>query len=179
MLPSMLKASQQGQSKVQIGDNQNLFDFTYVENIAHAHLLAAQALLATHRIAPTIPLDTERVDGEAFFITNDSPVYFWDFARTVWREGGETQEVSKNWVLSKEFAMAIGMIMEWVYWAMGKGVPNLTRQKARYTCINRYYCIDKAKRRLGYEPVVSLEEGVRRGVKDIMSRQELGDKKAQ
>jgi nucleoside-diphosphate-sugar epimerase len=67
----------------QIGTNDNLFDFSYVDNVAHAHLLAAEALLATLALR-TMPLDTERVDGEAFFIGNGTPVYFWDFTRAVW-----------------------------------------------------------------------------------------------
>jgi sterol-4alpha-carboxylate 3-dehydrogenase (decarboxylating) len=72
---------------VQVGENNNLFDFTYAPNAAHAHLLAAQCLLATHAMA-AVPLDTERVDGEAFFVTNDTPTYFWDFARAFWTAAG-------------------------------------------------------------------------------------------
>ena len=84
-LPKMVSAYRKGQTKFQVGDNNNLFDFTYVENVAHGHLLAVQALLQTHTLA-TAPLDYEKVDGEAFFITNGQPVYFWDFARAVWHE---------------------------------------------------------------------------------------------
>lgn len=40
-LVSVLKNNQ---TKFQIGDNQNLFDWTYVENVAHAHILAADRL---------------------------------------------------------------------------------------------------------------------------------------
>lgn len=33
-----------GKTKFQIGDNQNLFDWTYVDNVVHAHLVAAERL---------------------------------------------------------------------------------------------------------------------------------------
>src|SRR5436853_4917023 len=90
ILPKMLTAFRKGQTKFQIGSNDNLFDFTYVQNIAHGHLLAVNALLKTYKMLPTVPPNSERVDGEAFVITNGQPVYFWDFPRAVWREAGDT-----------------------------------------------------------------------------------------
>ncbi|KKY16963.1 putative c-3 sterol dehydrogenase c-4 decarboxylase [Diplodia seriata] len=169
LLPPMLGAYFRGQSRFQLGDNTNLFDFTYVANVAHAHLLAAAALLATHALAPTIPLDTERVDGEAFFVTNDQPVPFWDFARAVWRTAGPPVPISKTWVLPKDIMMPVGALLEWACWALGRK-PNITRDQVRYSTVRRYYCIDKAKRRLGYRPIVGLGEGVRRGVEEVLSR---------
>jgi sterol-4alpha-carboxylate 3-dehydrogenase (decarboxylating) len=169
----MLIASRKGQSRFQLGPNDNLFDFTYVENIAHAHLLAAVGLLATSKLSIT-PLDSERIDGEAFFITNDSPVYFWDFARQVWKEGGDKIAVnpSKIWTLSTQFALTIATIAEWVLWPFGKE-PNLNRSKVRFSVMTRYYSVAKAKQRLGYAPIMGLEEGIRRGVQDCLERQAL------
>ncbi|KAJ9646597.1 erg26, C-3 sterol dehydrogenase [Coniosporium tulheliwenetii] len=161
-LPGMLNVLAQGKHTFQIGANDNLFDFTYVLNVAHAHILAANALLATASMAPTVPLDNERVDGEAFFITNDAPIYFWDFARTVWFYAGDRTPLSKVWVLPEEVMSTLGGVMEWVYGAVGKK-PAMTRAQARYACMTRYFDISKAKRRLGYSPIVGLEEGIRRG----------------
>ncbi|KAB2574471.1 3-beta hydroxysteroid dehydrogenase/isomerase [Lasiodiplodia theobromae] len=170
LIPPMLGAYFRGQSRFQLGDNTNLFDFTYVGNVAHAHLLAAAALLATYNLAPTVPIDTERVDGEAFFITNDQPVPFWDFARSVWREAGPPVPIEKTWVLPKDIMMPVGSVLEWICWAIGRK-PNITRDQVRYSTVRRYYSIDKAKRRLGYRPIVGLEEGVKRGVKEVLSRE--------
>lgn len=164
LLPPMIGAYKKGQTKFQVGDNSNLFDFTYVENVAFAHLLAVQALLATARMAPTVPLDSERVDGEPFFVTNGQPVYFWDFARAVWHECGDRRPLSQVWRLDKDFAFAVGGLLEWVFWAIGK-TPNITRKQVRYSTFAKYHNIDKAKRRLGYYPLVELDEGVRRGVR--------------
>ena len=163
-IPNILKASRRGQSKFQLGNNENLFDWTYVGNVAHAHLLAVIALLQTSKMNTT-PLDTERVDGEAFFITNDSPVPFWDFARAVWREGGDTagMDLSKVWVLPADFALTIAAILERVLGVFGKK-PSLQTSAVRFSTITRYYNISKAKARLGYRPIVSLEEGVKRAV---------------
>jgi sterol-4alpha-carboxylate 3-dehydrogenase (decarboxylating) len=43
----MLDALKRGQGNVQIGDNHNLFDFTYVDNLVHAHILAFEKLEGT------------------------------------------------------------------------------------------------------------------------------------
>jgi sterol-4alpha-carboxylate 3-dehydrogenase (decarboxylating) len=180
----MLRASRRGQSKFQLGSNDNLFDWTYVENVAHAHLLAVSALLQTSALS-TMPLDHERVDGEVFFITNDSPVYFWDFARTVWKYGGDTagMDLARVWTLSADFGMFIAHLLSWILWVFGK-TPNLSPSSVKFSTITRFYDITKAKTRLGYLPIVPLEEGIRRGVRQCLESGELdqtspGEKKRQ
>ncbi|KAK4560676.1 erg26, C-3 sterol dehydrogenase [Recurvomyces mirabilis] len=173
LLPPGLSAYFRGQTKIQIGQNENLFDFTEITNVAHAHHLALAALLATRDredAGLSAPLDHEKVDGEAFLITNDSPVYFFDFARMCWAAAGDKTQPSQVWVLSKEFGLLIATLMEWVFWAFRLGKPNLTRQQVQYTCMTRFYDIGKAKTRLGYKPVVALEAGIRRGVQDALFR---------
>lgn len=127
----------------------------------------------------TQPLDHEKVDGEAFIITNESPVYFWDFARAVWQEAGDTvgTNPSKVWVISTGWALFIASIMEIILGIFGKE-PSLNRVKVRFSAMTRYHNIAKAKQRLGYEPQVSLEEGIRRGVPEVMSRLGLDKKVA-
>ena len=175
--PNMLKAYEKGQTKFQLGSNENLFDFTYVGNVTHAHILAAVALMNTHALK-TQPLDHEKVDGEAFFITNDEPMYFWDFARTVWSAAGDKTQPSQVWVIGKAFGMVIVWLTEWLFWLAGGRVPNLTRKKVIYSSLTRYYNIDKAKNVLGYEPQVRLDEGVQRTVKWFKEQDGL-EKKSQ
>ncbi|KAJ3572224.1 hypothetical protein NPX13_g5121 [Xylaria arbuscula] len=151
-----------GNDKVQVGLNTNLFDFTYVENIAHAHMLAARALLVTHA-SKTKPLDHEKVDGEAFLITNGSPIYFWDMMRSVWREAGSPRGTDHVWVMSRDVGLILGYLSECLGTVLRR-TPNLTRQRIVYSTMTRYYDISKARRRLGYEPLVSLNDGVKRTV---------------
>ncbi|WEW58601.1 erg26, C-3 sterol dehydrogenase [Emydomyces testavorans] len=161
----------------QLGDNNNLFDFTYVGNIAYSHMLAAELLLESKRRAETgapPPLDYERVDGEAFNITNDSPVYFWDMARAIWALMDRYVEPQQVFELSESTLTIVGGILEMAFGLFGKK-PRLTRREVRYSCMTRYYSCDKAKMRLGYKPIVPLDEGVARSVayvleKDINSR---------
>ncbi|MCJ1447642.1 MAG: erg26, C-3 sterol dehydrogenase [Stictis urceolatum] len=163
LIPGTLQVLKEGKTGFQLGDNTNRFDFTYVGNVSYAHLLAANALLQTHGME-TKPLDYERVDGEAFFVTNDQPVPFWDMMRAVWSAGG--WKGGKPWVIGKEWGLLLASLLEWVVWiaSFGKKEPTLTRRKVKYSCMNRTYNIEKVKYRLSYTPLVSLEEGVRRGV---------------
>ncbi|CAG8983596.1 hypothetical protein HYALB_00004616 [Hymenoscyphus albidus] len=178
MIPQMMKVYKDGKNNFQLGDNTNLFDFTYVQNVAHAHCLASFALLQTHAISTPV-LDHEKIDGEVFFITNCEPVYFWDFARAVWRCQGNEKGTEGVWVISRDVGNVLGTVMDWGMWMIGKK-SKLTRREVRYSCMTRYYDCSKAKRRLGYEPIVSLPEGIRRAVKWFEDEQaKEGEKKGQ
>ncbi|KAI1345125.1 NAD(P)-binding protein [Xylariaceae sp. FL0016] len=152
----------EGKDKVQVGLNTNLFDFTYAENVAHAHLLAARALLVTHA-SETAPLDYERVDGEAFIITNGSPVYFWDMMRAIWRAAGSDRGTSHVWVMSRDVGILLGLASE-LFFGLIRKAPTFNRQRIVYSTMTRYFDISKAQRRLGYKPLVSLSDAVKRTV---------------
>jgi len=72
----------------------------------------------------------------------------------------------------------IGGLLEWTMWAVGRQ-PKLTRRQVKYSCMTRYYDIGKAKRRLGYTPIVGLEEGIRRGVTALLEDAKQKEKKGQ
>lgn len=166
-LPGMLGAYYQGRTKAQLGTNENLFDFTESSNVAHAHHLAAAALVYQRKSKPTAG---ENVDGEAFFITNDEPVYFWDFTRTVWRIAGDTTRPDQVWTIPRSWALVIAGILEWAFWLLRLGEPPLSMMKVRISCMTRYYSVEKAKARLGYQPLIGIQDGVKRGVEDCIRR---------
>jgi sterol-4alpha-carboxylate 3-dehydrogenase (decarboxylating) len=171
LLPGMLAAYQAGRTRFRIGENLNRWDYTYVVNVAHAHILAAQALWKTQNMS-TQPLDFEKVDGEAFFITNDEPVPFWDFVRSVWKEAG-WQPTGEQWVIPAGLGQLIATVITWVTWIFtfgGNPAAGFVRGLVYSTQV-RTFSIDKAKRRLGYKPLVSLDEGIRRGVKSVLAEQ--------
>ncbi|WYZ34805.1 hypothetical protein EsH8_I_001081 [Colletotrichum jinshuiense] len=168
----MVKIYREGKTGVQLGNNENLFDFTYVGNVAHAHLLAARLLLAT-AASSTAPLDHEKVDGEAFLITNDSPVYFWDFARAIWRAAGSDKGTAHVWAIPREIGVVLGFCSEVFFTIIGKP-PIFNRQRNIYSCMTRYYNISKAKRLLGYRPIVSLDSGIKRGVQWFLEQEKAG-----
>ena len=143
-----------GRAHLQIGNNENLFDWTYVENAAEAHLLAADRLSNAHP-------KYKCVAGEAFFITNGEPRPYWDIPRTLWKEAGHVP--TKITVIPKGIAMVIAVIMEFIAWARGTEAT-LTRFRVHYICLTRYCNIDKARNALDYNPSITLDEGVVKSV---------------
>ncbi|KAI8364722.1 3-beta hydroxysteroid dehydrogenase/isomerase family-domain-containing protein [Radiomyces spectabilis] len=157
LIPGMIEVCQRGQHRFQIGDNTSLMDFTYVGNVAYAHVLAAEKLV-----------DTESpVAGQAFNLTNGTPVPFWDFASKVWAEYGCHMPNSKKIVLSYNASMIIALIGETIFsikelfWDRSQLKEGLTRARIKQAMSSRYFNISKAKQLLGYEPQVGLEEGIK------------------
>lgn len=153
----------QGQHKVQIGDNTNLVDWVYAGNVADAHILAADRLPSSPHAESA---SSHPVAGQAFFITNGSPVCGWDFSRMVWRELGAPPEdfEAKNITKIPRFlALILATIAEFVCKLIG-GKTEFTRFAVKYSTATQWYNIDKARVALGYEPKVSLDETVRLAV---------------
>lgn len=151
-----------GNPNAQIGSNTNLFDFTYVGNLAQAHLLAACALLRTFA-SSSLSSEDEKVDGEAFFVTNDEPMLFWDFSRAVFKGLGDKGE-GKIRVFSQRTALLLAKVLRGVYGIAGK-TPPLTENLVWYCCMTAYFSNEKAKKRLGYEVEVPMTEAIERSVK--------------
>lgn len=63
-----------------VGDGTNLWDVTYVDNVADAHVLAAQNLVSSKTAA-----------GEVFFIQNNEPIAFRDFCLEIWKNFGHVR----------------------------------------------------------------------------------------
>jgi len=68
--PGFIEVGKNGKSRLQIGDGSNTFDWTYIDNIVHAHVLASDKL---EKGTPVVQ--------QAYFITNDEPIPFWDMAK--------------------------------------------------------------------------------------------------
>ena len=56
---AMYDAAIKGNHKFMLGSNQTLFDFTYVDNIAYAHLIAAQRMEIGNKISGQVKYETD------------------------------------------------------------------------------------------------------------------------
>lgn len=147
MLPSIHACIAKRETSYIIGDGHNLWDVTYVGNIADAHVLAAQNLLSTMTAA-----------GEAFFIQNNEPIAFRDFSLAVWKHFGHLPPFEI--VIPTGLAGFAGFLAECFTWMSGT-TATLSRGSVRDACSVRYASGKKAERILGYRPRVGIEEGIR------------------
>jgi len=152
--PALITVAKQGKWKYQIGAGDNLVDFTYVENVAHAHLLAADKMTEGDKIA-----------GQVFIITNDEPFKLWDMTKYVYKGMGFgepyiTVPATLMWYLA--------MFIDLIVWLLSPIVtlhPNFTWFRVCNAVCHRYFRIEKAKKVLGYTPKVPLQEGMERTLK--------------
>lgn len=93
-----------------------------------------------------------------------------------WKAAGSQKGTEHVWVISKDIGIALAGVMEWVMWAMGKK-STLTTLGVKFSSMTRYYNISKAKKRLGYKPLVSLQEGVERGVAWALDKRRVESEK--
>ncbi|OAL53432.1 C-3 sterol dehydrogenase/C-4 decarboxylase-like protein [Pyrenochaeta sp. DS3sAY3a] len=136
------------QTGLVLGTGTNLHDFVYISNIADAHVLAVGNLLNSGTAA-----------GQAFFISNGEPVSARDFCIAVWKEFGHVPPWSVH--VPERLGWWLGAASEVAAWLTGVEGP-LNRGVVSEACRERYVCVGKARRVLGYEPRVGLEEGIRR-----------------
>lgn len=135
---------------VRIGDGTNRVDVTYIDNAVDAHLALHDALAAPDA----------RARGQAYFIGGDRPVVLWDFVSQV-LAGFGAPAVKKKLPLGA--ARALGAIVETIYRALKLGgEPALTRSVAVVMGTSHYFSHEKARRDFGYEPRVSVDEGLAR-----------------
>lgn len=78
--------------------------------------------------------------------------------------------------LPKGLSHYAGGASELVAWMTGKE-PSLTRLKVKLSTCQRYFDIRKAKTLLGYEPLVSLHQGVLDGVAWFVEQEEKESEK--
>jgi sterol-4alpha-carboxylate 3-dehydrogenase (decarboxylating) len=160
-IEELLKCVNTPKTQYQIGPNTLVHDWMYVDSCAHGHVLAAKALLKPR---------AERADGEAFNISDGGPKKFWDFVREVWAQGGDP-----NWapggprkVTQIPFWVVISAVgfLEWAYWILTLGIarPYWSTTTYQYMRNGCWFDISKARRVLGYEPLVDTDEGIRRSM---------------
>jgi sterol-4alpha-carboxylate 3-dehydrogenase (decarboxylating) len=153
----------QGKGKFQIGPGNNLYDFIYIGNLVDAHLLAAYALL--HGYGKPAPTKAVRVDGETFNVTNDERILFWEFHRSISASVGFPVKKEDIKIVPKWVALLTAFISEYSTWIFSWGTKQaaVTREAVRLTTIERTLNGEKAKRLLGYQPKVSIQDGITKG----------------
>ncbi|MHC4922748.1 MAG: NAD-dependent epimerase/dehydratase family protein [Planctomycetota bacterium] len=149
LVPRLLERARAGKLR-RVGDGTNRVDHVFIDNAADAHLLAADRL-EPGGAAPA---------GKAYFITNGEPVPLWDLVDRLLAAAG-LPPVEK--AVSPRAALAAGWLLETVHGALDlKGEPRMTRWVARELATSHWFDIGAARRDLGYEPAVLLDEGLAR-----------------
>jgi 2-alkyl-3-oxoalkanoate reductase len=147
LIPRVVAKARAGKLR-RVGSRPVMVDVTVIDNAADAHLNALDRLGIGAPCA-----------GKAYFISNGEPVELWAFIDRVLAEAG-LPPVARR--ISAWKARLAGRVLESVYWLLRlPGEPPMTRFVATQLSTSHWYNISAAKRDLGYEPKVSVEEGLR------------------
>jgi nucleoside-diphosphate-sugar epimerase len=139
-MPELLRAARAGHY-VRMGDGRAVFNHVYVDNAAHAHVLAARAL------APGAPHA-----GRAYFITDHAPSNFYTFAESLLQPLGLAQAPRR---LPRGLMRPLASAMErmWRLFRL-RGRPPLTPYIVDATTVDFSFVHHAATRDFGYTPVV-------------------------
>ncbi len=125
-------------------------DVTFIDDAVAAHLLAANALQAR----------PQQVGGNAYFISSGEAVEIWAFIDAVLKATGKGPIRGSA---PRGLALAAGWVFETAHRLVGAaGEPRMSRWIVRELTTSHWFDISAARRDLGYEPQVDLEQGLRR-----------------
>ncbi|KAG7283154.1 hypothetical protein CRUP_033100 [Coryphaenoides rupestris] len=153
LVPILVDTARKGKMKFIIGDGTNLVDFTFVENVVHGHILAAEHL------RPESP-----ICGKPYHITNDEPVRFWDFmSQVLVGLGYDAPRYHLPYLLVYGLAMLL-WLLALLLAPLVSFKPTFTPMRVALAGTHHYYSCERAKRDMGYKPLVGLTEAVARTV---------------
>ncbi len=146
LVPRILKRAKAGRLRL-VGIRDNLVDSTYIDNAAEAHLLAAENLSTGSACA-----------GKAYFISNGEPIPMAELINRI-LAAAQLPPVTKR--ISPATAYLAGMFFESIYKLLHiKKEPLMTRFVARQLSSAHWFDISAARRDLGYQPRISINEGM-------------------
>ncbi len=132
-----------------VGDGTNKVDTIYVDNAAWAHILAEDGLNRNPALS-----------GRTYFVSQDQPMAFAQMLNDILAAGGLPPITRK---VSPTLARLAALFCEGIYKTLGiESEPPITRFQVDAMATDHWFDISAIKRDLGYKPVVSTEEGLKR-----------------
>ncbi len=160
LIPRLLVSGRKRHLK-KVGMGTNMVDITYVDNVAYAHVLAADNLSGRGTAA-----------GRAYFINQEKPVCLWDWINGLFAEL-DIPPVSS--AVPFPLAYGLGAVSEMLFscFKLDKE-PRMTRFLAEQLAKSHYFSSARAHIDLGYSPIVTTEQGMGYLVKWIQKYENEG-----
>lgn len=148
LVPRIVAKARAGKLR-RIGTRPNLVDTVYIDNAARAHLLAADRLFPGSAVA-----------GRCYFISNGEPLPLWEMVNHI-LAAADIPPITRT--IPPQLAFALGGICEGLWGLLRlSGEPPMTRFVAHELASAHWFDISAARRDFGYEPEVSIRDGLLR-----------------
>ncbi|PRP84105.1 short-chain dehydrogenase/reductase family 42E member 1-like [Planoprotostelium fungivorum] len=150
--PRIVRYMHWGLFRCTMGRSDSLVEYVYVDNLAHAHILAAK----------TLSEEKSRAAGEAFFVSDQHPVNNFEFLRPL---AAALDIPYPSLAMPVWFMLIIGLIVEIFHRYVSPYYPFqpfITRTEVFKVSVTHYFDPKKIREILGYRPVVDWKEGQKR-----------------
>lgn len=150
MLDIMVEELESGRLIAMIGDGKALHDNSYIENLVHGEILAAEAMVEGHAAC-----------GKAYFITDNEPLNNFIFFKPVIEGLGYKFPKIK---IPMKLMLPVSIIWQWLHFKLGLPEPILSPKELDKTAVTHFASIKDATRDLGYTPLVTTAEAMQKVV---------------
>ena len=135
-----------GHVKVLVGRKNAQLDNSYVHNLIHGFLLAAEHLVP----GGTAP-------GQAYFINDGEPINMFEFARPIVEECGVRWPRAR---VSGRLVRDVMSIWQRLHFRLGLPQPPLEPLAVERLYLDNHFSVAKAERALGYRPLFTTEQAM-------------------
>jgi 3beta-hydroxy-Delta5-steroid dehydrogenase / steroid Delta-isomerase len=135
-----------GNVKVLVGSKHSKLDNSYVHNLIHGFILAAEHLVPGGS-AP----------GQAYFVNDGEPINMFEFSRPIVEACGETLPTFR---VPGRLALVVMRVWQWLHFRFGLPKPPVEPLGIERISLNNYFSIEKAKRDLGYAPLYTTQQAM-------------------
>lgn len=144
----LVRALKLGVPLVVFGDGRARLDYVYIDSLVDGEIRAAERLI-----------EGSPVCGQAYFLSDETPMNAGEFSIELAKNMGLQVPLVR---VPDPVARAVGAVWERVYKVFGAPKPMFTVANVKLIDIDHHFRIDRAKRDLGYAPLVDTDEGIRR-----------------
>ncbi len=135
-----------GHVKVLVGSKNVKLDNSYVHNLIHGFILAAEHLVP----GGTAP-------GQAYFINDGEPINMFEFSRPVVEACGQRYPKFR---VPGRLVYVVMMVWQWLHFRFGLPKPMIEPLGVERLYLDNYFSIAKAERDLGYRPLFTTAQAM-------------------
>lgn len=146
MLDTLLEKLQAGQMVSRIGGQGGHHDHVHVDNLVHAHILAAEALC-----------ENSPVCGKAYFISDGEPAAMFDFVKPFFE--GLGYKVPNANIPAAPLRLMM-RAWQWLHFKVGIPEPMFTPHELNKLVISYVISSAAASRDFGYRPIRPVADGM-------------------
>jgi len=145
--PQMLASAAGGKLKWKLTEDKHKSSYTFLDNIVHAEILAADKLAN--------PKERDGIAGKAYNINDGIEALFWTKTYDVAELAGSSKKTFGRWKLP---FFGVLYYISWFFWWMGRPLGTFTPYVLCLASTTHTYSIAKATKELGYSPLMNHDK---------------------